>query len=81
MTDLQDALARIDQVAAQDRADRANPNTARMVDARDLAAAGGRFTLADASDRLIDSVRAQDADRAADTRSVSPAAREEGVER
>jgi hypothetical protein len=47
--------------AAQDRAERADPNTARMVEARDQQAAGGRFDDADSTQRLIDAVREQPA--------------------
>lgn len=53
-----EAEAEVDKVAAQDRAERADPATSRIVDARDEHAAGGRFDLADATQRVIDSIRA-----------------------
>lgn len=49
--------------AARDRDERDDPDTNRIVDARDLAAASGRFDEADSTQRLIDSIRATSGDR------------------
>lgn len=49
--------------AARDVAERADPNTAHLVNARDHQAASGRFELADSTQRLIDAVREQDRER------------------
>lgn len=43
--------------AARDRAERGDPDTARLVDNRDRDAAAGRFDEADSYQRLIDSIR------------------------
>lgn len=57
-----DPLAAVEAEAARDRAERVDPNTARMVEARDQQAAGGRFDDADSTQRLIDAVREQPAE-------------------
>jgi hypothetical protein len=52
-------LARAEAEAARDRAERADPGTARLVEARDFQAAGGLFADADSTQRLISAERAE----------------------
>lgn len=68
-------LSDVDQVAAQERADRQDPGLARVMNARDHEAAGGRFDVADASQRLIDHMRAAAAVRAVQQAGLPTAAR------
>lgn len=48
------SLAEVDREAAQDRADRADPSLAPLIEARDHHAADGRFDEADAAHRLVE---------------------------
>lgn len=57
--------AAIRENADREQAERDDPNTARMVEARDLAAAAGRFDQADAEQRVIEAVRRDHASFAA----------------
>lgn len=56
-------LRSADAEATRDHAERVDPDTSRMVQARDFQAAGGRFDDADSTQALIDTIRAQGATR------------------